>query len=93
MFCSTKLVVGPLLFIAYMVDLAAIAQKHNIMAHAFADDTQMYLYCSRDNTMSTAVHFECWITDVSHWMSTNYLKLNTDKTKLLWVRSCAATWS
>jgi len=36
-------VLGPLLFIVYTADLAAIAQKHGVSSHAFADDTQLYL--------------------------------------------------
>jgi len=30
-------VLGPLLFIVYMVDLAAVAQKHNVTVHAFVN--------------------------------------------------------
>ena len=30
---------------------------------------------------------EMCVTDVSHWMAANRLKLNTDKTELLWAGS------
>ena len=96
-------VLGPLLFIVYTADRAAVAQKHNLTVHAFADDTQMYLHCSRDDTTSAADRLERCIADVGQWMSANRLKLNTDKTELLWVGtrqsvstwpfSCVATWS
>jgi len=85
--CSVPqgLVLGPLLFIIYTADLASVAQKHNVMVHAFADDTQMYLHCSRDDTTSASDRLKCCIADVGQRMSANRLKLNTDKTELLWV--------
>jgi len=49
---------GPLLFIVYTADLAAIAEKHDAFLHAFADDTQLYLYCRRTDTAGT-VHHRC----------------------------------
>ena len=80
-------VLGPLLFIVYTADLAAIAEKHGVSLHAFADDTQIYLHCRRVDTASAAARLERCIADVGHWMSANRLKLNTDKTELLWVGS------
>ena len=78
-------VLGPLLFIVYTADIAAVAQKHNVTVHAFADDIQMYLHCSRNDTTSAADRLERCIAYVGQWMSANRLKLNTDKTVLLWV--------
>jgi len=72
-------VLGPLLFIVYTADLAAIAQKHEVPLHAFADDT----YCRRTDTASAAARLEQCITDVGRWMCANRLKLNADKTELL----------
>ena len=66
-------VLGPMLFIIYTADLAAVAQKHNVTVHAFADDTQMYLHCSRDDTTSAANRLERCIADVGQWMSANRL--------------------
>jgi len=81
-------VLGPLLFIVYTTDLADIAEKHGVSLHAFADETQVYLHCRRtDMTSAAAQLVERCIADVSHSMSANRLKLNTDKTELLWVGS------
>jgi len=68
-----------------LLDLTTVAQKHNVTVHGFTDDTHIYLHCSRDDTTSAADHLERCIADVCQWMSANRLKLNTDKTELLWV--------
>ena len=80
-------VLGPLLFIVYTADLVDIAEKHGVSIHAFADDTQLYLHCRCADTMSAAVQLEQCIADVGCWMSANRLKLNRDKTELLWAGS------
>ena len=80
-------VLGPLLFIVYTADLADVAEKHGVFLHAFADDTQLYLHCRRVDTASAADQLERCIADVGQWMSANRLKLNTEKTELLWVGS------
>jgi len=81
-FCSTRL--GARSAAGHCI-LAAVAQKHTVTVHAFADDTQMYLHCSRDDTTSAADRLERCIADVCQWMSANRLKLNTVKAELLWV--------
>jgi len=53
----------------------------------YTDDTQLYLHGRRDDMTSTTRRLENCITDVGQWMSTNRLKLNTEKTELLWAGS------
>jgi len=55
--------------------------------HSFADDTQLYLHCRRDDITSAVNRLQQCITDIGCWMSANRLKLNTDKTELLWIAS------
>jgi len=81
-------VLGPLLFIVYTADLAAIVEKHGVTLHAFADNTQSYLHCRRVDMESAAAQLGRCIADVRYWMSANRLGLNTDKTELLWVGYC-----
>jgi len=57
--------------------------EHGISFHAFADDTQLYVHCRRDDVTSAVLRLENCIEEVSHWMSASRLKLNTDKTELL----------
>ena len=83
-------VLGPLLFIVYTADLADIVDKHGVFLHAFADDTQMYLHCHRNDLQSAAAQLELCISEVDQWMAANRLKLNTDKTELMWTGSKAS---
>jgi len=80
-------VLGPRLFILYTADLEDQVAEHGVNFHAFADDTQLYVHCRRDDVASAIRQLENCIEDVSHWMSANRLKLNAEKTELLWAGS------
>jgi hypothetical protein len=45
-------VLGPLLFILYMTDLTDMVARHGVNLNVYADDTQLYLHCRRDDTAS-----------------------------------------
>ena len=47
----------------------------------------MYLKCQAQEATTTAHTLEACITDVNAWMNMNSLKLNADKTELLWAGS------
>jgi len=80
-------VLGPVLFVLYVADIADIVNRHGVTLHSFADDTQLYLHCCREDITMAATRLEECIVDVGRWMSANRLKLNTDKTELLWTGS------
>ena len=77
-------VLGPRLFILYSADLEDIAKEHCVTIHSFANDTQLYLHCSCNDMMTTIARLQQCIVDINYWMSANRLKLNMDKTELLW---------
>ena len=71
------------MFILYTAYLADLVVEHQVNFHSFADD-------SRISEASSAVSRLADCISVSgHWMSANRLKLNVDKTELLWVGSMA----
>ena len=52
--------------------------------HSFADDNQLYIHCRIDDVHLSVADLERCVTAIGHWMSANRLKLNTDKTELIW---------
>ena len=59
--------------------------------HGYAEDTQVYLSISDpanpDTMRQECTRLESCLTDIHLWMSANKLKLNTDKTEVLVVRT------
>ena len=80
-------VLGPRLFILHTADLEDHVAEHGVSFHAFADEHALYVQCRRDDVMSAVRRLEKCIDNVSHWMSASRLKLNADKTELLWAGS------
>ena len=54
------------------------------MLYAFADGTQLYIHCEFHSMATARDVLERCIQDIGHWMSANLLRLNPDKTELLW---------
>ena len=81
---------GPLLFTIYVSKLFDIIRLHLPSAHAFADDTQLYMSFKPSDTLSefeaVAVLENC-IRDVRAWMKEDMLWLNDGKTEFLLIGS------
>ena len=56
-------VLGPLLFIMYIADVAMIPEKHGLSSHFYADDVQLYLSCHRGQTAVCASRVSACIDD------------------------------
>ena len=79
-------VLGPLLFILYILPLSDIIEKYNIKRHGYADDTQLYCKLqlgSRNDLQRNVTEMEKCIDEIRNWMACNKLKLNEKKTEVL----------
>ena len=77
---------GSLLFTIYSSKLFEVIKCHLPEAHAYADDTQLYLSFSPDtatNQTDAVIAMERCISDIRTWMLTDKLKLNDDKTEFM----------
>ncbi|XP_076601118.1 uncharacterized protein LOC143329205 [Chaetodon auriga] len=75
-------ILGPILFNLYMLPLGDVIRRHGISFHSYADDTQLYIAMSPDDTGPIDALFNC-ILDIKSWMAVNFLQLNQDKTEVL----------
>ena len=78
-------VLGPILFMLYTADVLNIAKKHNLDAHSYADDSQLYCHVNARNGITTISQIVACIDDINLWMSPNRLKSNTNKTEFIWL--------
>ncbi len=75
-------VLGPILFILYMLPLGNIIRKDNINFNCYADNTQLYLSLKTNDT-SRLSNLEACLKDIKTWMSCSFLLLNLDKTEVI----------
>ncbi len=74
-------VLGPILFMLYMLPLGNIIRKHGVSFHCYADVTQLYIYLQPGETHQIEKLAEC-IIDIKIWMTNNFLLLNSEKTEV-----------
>ena len=77
---------GPLLFSLYASKLFKIVESHLPNPHCCADDTQLYIAFRSGNDLeetAAITAMESCIADISQWMHSDKLKLNSDKTECL----------
>ena len=80
-------VLGPLLFLLYTADIPAIASEHGLRIHCYADNGQLYVFGKANYANQLVLKVTACIGVVDAWMSSNRLKLNSDKTQFIWLGS------
>jgi uncharacterized protein involved in tolerance to divalent cations len=76
-------VLGPLLFILYTTPLSSIISRNSVNHKLYADDTQLFLSFSAPNFSQNILLLQDTISEISNWMTSNFLSLNPSKTEFL----------
>ena len=80
-------ILGPILFLLYISEIEKIAKLYGLELHMFADDMQIYIAFKRNTILSSISNIEHCLRHIKLWMSTNFLKVNEDKTQFLLISS------
>ena len=75
-------VLGPILFITYMLPLGGVISRHGISFHCYADDTQLYIRTAPTPSAALSSLTTC-LEEIKAWMNNNFLQLNSNKTEAL----------
>ena len=81
---------GPSIFTIHTTPLADIIKHHKLSYHFYADDTQLYITFNPRSECSLHESIACvekCAMDIKIWMSKKMLKLNDDKTEVLYISS------
>ena len=76
-------VIGPLLLTLGSTPVGSLIRSHNLDRHLYADDTQVYISLSTEETYLYLTHLGDSLSDISDWMTNNKLRLNADKTDFI----------
>ena len=80
-------VLGPVLFVLYTASLSTVNEKHSVLHHSYADDSQLQKSAPPHQIPNLFLSMQKCIDDIKSWTTLNKLKLNDDKTEAMIVSS------
>jgi hypothetical protein len=69
-------VLGPILFLLYVADILPL-----IESHMYADDTQIYEFCTALMSLKLQTRISTCVDNVATWMQSHRLQMNSSKTE------------
>ena len=78
-------VLGPLLFLLYTAELFEIIANAGLVRHSYTDDTQVYISAPAASASVSVQRFTSCVERIDAWMRSNRLRMNADKTQLVWL--------
>jgi len=81
-------VLGPLLLLLYTTELFDVTTECGCTGHAYADDTHVYVSTPAEDHSDAVDRLTSCIIRFRDWMARNCLKLNEDKTQVIWLGTC-----
>ena len=76
-------VLGPFLFCLYTTSISQIITNHDVSHHMYVVDTQVYIELSQSDTHKSLSSLSDCLTDISLWIKSSKLKLNSGKTEFI----------
>ena len=76
-------VLGPILFLIYMLPLGIILRNLGFSFHFYADDTQIYVSVTLETFFDKIYKLQEGYTVINNFLSANFLKLNHDKSEVI----------
>ncbi len=88
-------VLGPILFILYLIPLGQVISHHGLSFHCYADDTQLYVNAKAATppSLSSPSQLTICLEEIKAWMGHNFLQLNSSKTEAILVGTPRQTQS
>ena len=78
-------VLGPILFLLYTAELFDVIAECGLTGHTYADDTQVYISTPATDHVDAMDRLAACIERIRDWMADNHLKLNEEKTQVIWL--------
>ncbi len=79
---------GPKKYCMYGKPIGVIIRIHGMDYHVYADDSQLYLVlASKQGVHAALSSLQNCVRDIKLWMANNWLKLNEEKTEIIYFQS------